>query len=277
MNRCVFLKRDFWGPFFCLVFVNIMAASASFAAPVTWEEQAERLQNVSASLLDGAPVGEPLQNTSAEVRAVVSFLPKVNSKIGSKSEKVPSSPVHAVPTLQFNAVSGRAFGVQLWGGYLPPGGEKLFGIKAKLSQWQVGGAVQGILPLQGFELFLPVGFQMGKATLTGPITAADSDDDFVSTTRFLYLAPGVRFPALNVWAGVLVANKNTKSEFKISSEGTNLSLIDMLSDSSFPYVTQASVGWFHASGVQLAVSELFVPKRVTMPRLLVSYQYSLGK
>ena len=267
----------FFGALFLVAGVSLLIFQPVFAQSVTWEQQAERLQNVSATLLDGLPLGEPVQSTSVEARAIFSFLPKVNPKVGSKSEKVPSAPVHSVPTLQFNAVAGKSFGMQLWAGYLPPGGEKLFGIKAKLSQWLVGGSVQGLLPLQGFELFAPLGFQMGKSNLKGPIASPSSDDTFTSSSRFLCVAPGIRFPALHLWAGVLLSHKNTKSEFNISSEGTNLALTDTLSDSSFPYATQFSVGWYHESGLQLALSELLVPKRITMPRLLVSYQYSLEK
>lgn len=52
---------------------------------VLWIEQAQRLQEVSASLLDTIPVTIPLPNAfSLGVRADVSFLPTPNPRVGGK-------------------------------------------------------------------------------------------------------------------------------------------------------------------------------------------------
>lgn len=256
--------------------------SVAFAQTgVTWEQQAERLQNVSATLLDAMPMGEPVNfPLSVQVKAIVSFLPKTNPKVGAKSEKVPSAPVHTVPTLQVGVQPFKGLekivGAQVWAGYLPSGGESLFGIKAKLSQWLLGGAlVTGGSLANGIEFYLPIGFQVGQANLKGAITEPHSTDVFTSKTTLLYLAPGVKLPALSAWANVMVARKSTHSQFSIPSDDTNLTLDDTLADASVPAAIQVSVGWMHASGVQIGLSEVWVPNRLNMPRLLLAYDHAI--
>lgn len=256
-----------------------LLTSAPCYAVVTWEQQAERLQNVSATLLDNVPLGDPVtSHFSIEGRALVSFLPKVDPTVGGKKEKVPSSPVHAVPTLQLNSTlySGKPLSLagQVWGGYLMPGAESLFGIKAKLSQVAAGGAGVIGYNLGAGEVFANIGVQYAKAELTGAITATNADDRFDATTLYYYVAPGYRITAVNIWFNFLIGAKRTQSEFNIKSDNTKVKLSDSLKDSSWPFASQVAVGWRHPSGFQVAASELVVPKRVTMPRVLVSYEYS---
>lgn len=249
-------------------------------ADVTWEEQAERLQNVSATLLDGIPVGEPLTTQlSVEAKTIISLLPKVDPTVGGKKEKVPSSPLHTIPTLQVNArfVDSQpyAVGAQAWAGYLMPGAESLFGIDAKLSQFGFGASVVGSYVIGSGALYANLGYQHTSANLKGAITAIGAGDKFDSKTSTFYAAPGYIFNDINLWANVLVAFKSTESTFEIPADHTKFKNTDDLGDTGFPFASQISLGWRHSSGIQIGASELYVPKRLLMPRLLVSYQYDL--
>lgn len=257
-----------------------VAVPALARAEATWEQQAERLQNVSATLLDAVPFADPVRNdASVELKAPVSFLPDVNPRVGAKKEKVPSAPVHAVPTLQGNARflrgSSYALGAQAWAGYLPSGGEKLFGIDARLRQWTAGGLVSPQFALGSFDAFLSLGAQYSDADLEGAITEPKAKDSFRSRTVLAFAAPGVVHRDSGLWGNVLVSAKRTKSVFEIPSDGTKFEITDRLSDSTLPVATQVAAGWSHESGLQAAGAMLFVPKRLVMPRLLLSYQYAL--
>jgi hypothetical protein len=250
-------------------------------ASVTWEEQAERLQNVSATLLDGVPFGEPVQRSvSVEARAGVSFLPKVNARVGAKKEEVPASPVHAVPTLQGNirlqgVLPGAASsGVQVWAGYLPAGAEKVLGLEASLTQWAAGAALQQGWQVGSMQMYVVTGAQYSDARIQGAITEKNAKDSFRAQTTLASGGTGLVHAASGFWSNVLVGGKKTTSVFEIPSDSTKFSLSDSLADSSLPLFAQAGTGWLHASGLQLGVAALWVPKRLVMPRLLASYQYA---
>lgn len=259
-----------------VAFQTIPALETS-AFGITWEEQAERLQKVSATLLDGVPLADPvIRPRSLELKATLSLLPKLNTTVGGKTEKVPASPVHTVPTLQYtqtlfgtNVVSS----LQLWGGYLMPGAEKVIGLDAKLTQYLYGGAYALNFKGSGTEFFTNVGMQMGAAELTGAITAATAKDEFTVRNQQFFVAPGLRFLAQNIWFGGYIGTKNTVSELYIPSDATRLKFEDTLSDASPGFVLQGSAGWAHSSGIALALSEVWVPKRLLMPRVTFSYQY----
>jgi hypothetical protein len=255
----------------------------AFAKEVTWEVQAERLQNVSAALLDNLPVGEPVSAQFAiGLGTQISFLPKPSPRIGGKSEKVPSSPVHAVPTVTLSGLPflnvgswGRFFGVQGWAGFLPPGGEKLFGVKAKLTQYSLGAAVLGAFPVTStFYVYSPLGFQYNNIDVEGAITASDANDSFKAKTSVFYIAPGIRYVPWKIWANVFLGKKTTRSEFKIPKDDTLFDIKDDLSDTPFPVITQLSVGTDLPYNFSANLSYEIMVERLTMPRLGLSYQYS---
>jgi hypothetical protein len=251
---------------------------AKQASAVRWQDQAERLQNVNASLLDAFPVGEPFQvPRSIEIKAAISLLPKVSPRVGGKEEKVPASPAHLVPTLQGNYLflknKGSGVGGHVWAGFLPPGGEKLFGISAKLTQYLAGFAGHYNYNYNAFEFFLPVGFQFTNIKVEGGITKTDAHDAFKASTNIFYMAPGVKIPAYSAWGSLLFGRKSTSSEFHIEEDATTIKIDDTLGDATFPLAIQGSLGWYY-NGIQVGLSELWVPSRVLMPRLLLSYQYA---
>lgn len=261
---------------------SVLLGADLAVASVTWEEQAERLQHVSATLLDGVPFGEPVQRSfSLELRASVSFLPRVNSRVGSKQEKVPASPIHSVPTLQANAavkgglLGATGTGLQTWAGYLPAGAEKLLGVNAKLTQWCVGAALQQSWRLSSVSLFLSGGAQLSDAQLRGAITEESANDSFQARTELAFFAPGLVHVSSGFWMNVLLGGKQTESVFEIPSDGTRFSLTDTLSDASPPLFVQPGAGWLFKSGIQLGGAVIWVPERLIMPRMLLSGQVAL--
>ncbi len=81
-------------------------SSASQLSAASWEEQAERLQMVSASLLDAQPLlsptidGQTKGSFRLEGKAIISVLPKMNATVGGKSEQPPQPPAHSIPTIE---------------------------------------------------------------------------------------------------------------------------------------------------------------------------------
>lgn len=251
------------------------------AQGVTWEQQAERLQLVSATLLDGLPIAEPVHaQISVGLKAIVSLLPTLNPQVGAKKEKVPSSPVHSVPTLQgdwnFYAKPPLRVSTRIWAGYLPAGTEKLMGIKASLSESIMGFMAEGQYDLNSMAtVYTQMGYQYSSVAIKGAITATDAEDSFLATNSFLYLAPGLKIPMYNVWANVLFGKRRGRSTFSIPSSNTNLTLTDTGADASFPFATQIAAGWMHPIGVQVGIAELWVPNRLAMPRMLFAYEYKI--
>lgn len=247
------------------------------AYAVTWEEQAERLQLVSATLLDAVPFTNPVTSSfSLQIQLPLSVLPKVDPTVGGKSEKVPASPVHTVPTLKISAFVGRSnlfdLGVQLWGGYLLPGAEKIVGIKAALLELAAGGAIVPSKNIGNVSIYIAFGGQLSQSELKGGITASDAHDEFTAKTTLLFVSPGFYSPATRTWGGLTIGQKTTESRFEIPADDTVFELTDTLSDSKFPYFIQANFGYNHPSGVQVAIGELWVPNRLLIPRLLVGYE-----
>ena len=260
--------------------IVILASSSAFGG-VTWDEQAERLQNISATLLDGIPFAEPIiKPRGVEGHAAISFLPKTNPTVGGKSEDVPSSPVHMVPTFQFGhrpagILSGN-LGYKLWAGYLPAGGEKLVNINAKLSQYLVGSSLSYTFPMgQSLSIHVPVGAQVSSATVRGAITAKDSNDSFDTSTMAFYLAPGLSLPLESLlgkggvaWSSLLLGSKTTSSEFQIPADDTDFNLKDNR------MMVQLASGVQLESGIQVGAGLLYVPERLMMPRLRLGYHYA---
>jgi hypothetical protein len=267
--------------FFCC-FVSL-AAIAAEPSRVTWEQQAERLQNVSASLLDSVPVSVvPAAGFRLGVAAAVSILPDVDPRVGGKSERVPSSPIHTVPQLQTSYGLGLAvvrLTGRVWAGYLPAGTESLIGLKAKLSQWTAGAALGVGVPLQIAPFVshpaVEVGVQVSEAELRGSITEANASDSFDSATALVFLSAGFQPERTGLHAVVLLATKSTKSKFVVSSSRTELELTDTLADAQFPYLLQGQIGWRFPLGVTVGVAELWVPSRLAMPRIFGQFEYLL--
>jgi hypothetical protein len=250
---------------------------------VNWEQQAERLERISATLLDGIPIPEPgTVKYGLGLKFDVSLLPKPNPKIGSKEEKVPSSPLHAVPTLKGYGLLDVSPRLRAGGfasaGYLAPGAEGLFGIKAKVSQYAAGAG--GSLAYKWnptLTLTTDVGLHATGGSVKGAITAPNAQDEFTFKTLVFYAAPGILLPSWGLWANLLLGSKSTEAELKIPSDETTLKTKDTLQDASMPLIFQAALGWSHkATGVSAGLAYLVVPARLYMPRIHAGWIYPLG-
>jgi hypothetical protein len=254
-----------------------MATSQVYA--IDWRDQAERLQNVNAAIFDSYPMGEPMaDHFYVEGKGAFTLIPDIDPQVGSKSEDVPSPPFHMIPVLQVGYVVGCAgvcFGVSGWGGYLPSGGESLIGLDAKLTQSLFGAGGSMIINAGRTKVSIPVGYQQINAHVTGAITEKDVDDDFKVDTSVVFVAPSVSFES-GLWTSLLVAKKQTNSEFHIEIDETVAKLEDDLSDVPLPVTIQASLGWIHKeTGIGLAAGQLLVPDRFVAPRFQLSYRFTL--
>jgi hypothetical protein len=276
-------KKKFY--LWSILLMAVVASGREVQAATWWYEQAERLQLVSAALLDGPPISEPVPlSPFVEFRMLTSFLPKVNPKVGSKSEKVPSVPFHAVPTLSGGlplAKSGRGTLVgTAWGGLLPlpKSIAKTIGVNASMNQYIVGMSSEFYFRLPTLTTYSSVGGQLGKATLSGSITAVDAQDSFEAKMLMFYLAQGVQFRKTPLWANGMVLFRKGTSAFDIGAEKTKFVRDDTLADAQVPLALQMTVGFSMLKrSLHLALSEYLVPNRLAMPRLSLIYQYQLGK
>lgn len=254
-------------------------------AAVWWYEQAERLQLVSATLLDGPPISEPVpQSGFIEARLLTSLLPKPNPTVGSKAEKVPAAPVHTVPTLVGGLPlksSGRYSLVgTAWGGYLPleKSMAKMIGIDASLHQSIYGLSAENIFRLQKFHLLTSLGAQVGSAELKGAITAPEAQDAFSAKMNLFFISQGIQMRNVPLWGNVMILLRRGKSTFNIRAEQTEFIRDETMADAQVPLATQLTVGISLLSRrLHLAVSEYVVPNRLVMPRVSMAYQHVLGK
>ncbi|MEY4065804.1 MAG: hypothetical protein RIR26_2012 [Pseudomonadota bacterium] len=271
-----------------LVLLAVAAASATSqqaTAAVWWYEQAERLQLVSAALLDGPPLGEPVPVSGfVEGRVLTSLLPKPNPTVGAKTEKVPAAPVHAVPTLVAGMpfkTSGRYSLVATgWGGYLPlqRGMAKLIGINASLNQYIYGLSAENIFRLNKLNLITSLGAQSGSAVLKGAITAPEANDSFSARMNLFYISQGIQMRNLPLWGNGMILFRRGKSAFNIEAEQTEFIRDDTMADAQVPLALQFTVGVsLMKRSLHLALSEYMVPSRLVMPRASLVYQYAIGK
>jgi len=249
-----------------------------------WYEQAERLQLVSASLLDGAPVAEPAPtSTFIEARLLTSLLPKTDPTVGAKQEKVPAAPLHTVPTFVAGmpiTTSGRFTLVGTgWAGYLllPESIASLMGVNATLSQYIAGASLESFFRLNTINLITSVGGQFGSYDLEGAITADDGEDSFKGSLTTLYLSQGVQARKIPLWANAMILMRRGTSTFKVGKEKTEFIRADTMADAPLPLAAQITVGYTLFDSVHLSASEYMVPNRAILPRVGVSYQYVFGQ
>jgi hypothetical protein len=268
-----------------VLLLAVIAPSPGALAATWWYEQAERLQLVSAALLDGAPISEPVPlEPFIETRMLMSLLPKPNPKVGSKSEKVPAAPFHAVPTLVGGLPlrkDGRGTLVgTAWAGYLPLAKSmaKIVGINASLSHYILGLSGEFYFRLPRVITYSSVGGQLGNASLDGSITAVDADDSFSAKMLMFYFSQGMQLRKIPLWANGMLLFRLGNSKFNIGAEKTTFVREDTLADASVPLAVQATIGYsIWDNRVHLALSEYMVPNRLAMPRISLLYQHQLGK
>lgn len=264
--------------------ISLVSTSATtLYADVTWDQQAERLQLVSASMLDAQPLMSPAGDGGERGqfriagKTIVSVLPKMNATVGGKSEQPPQPPAHAVPTLEGSyttARSGVGQGlIRIWSGYLPKAAAKQTGMKASAEQSIFGLSLGVQLPESAIlNSDVEVGQQWNNTTVEGGITEIDAQDRFLVKTKLRFVALTVKPKYFDrIWIQGQVSERQVSTHFEIPSDGTAFDLTDMSSVASGNAATQLTVGYEIAKGLQGAVGYLNVPQRVSMPRFLMSY------
>ena len=258
--------------------------TASVALATRFEEQAERLQNVSATLLDSVPAFSPglaAHPTSAVplslgLSSVVSLLPKVSPTVGAKTEKVPSSPVHTVPSLFVSArvPDWKNVSLDAYAGLLPPGGEKIFGIQAKLIQWQVGFRPSFSYSLSSASTLVGAPLvHYTVADMTGRIASHKSTKDSFIAKTLIYGAE-IQWQYRDFWASGLFAKKHTHSVFAIADDDTSLSQTDTLQDGPPGVLMQVALGATVLQNFSIGIAEIAVPQRLLMPKLVLEYRHA---
>lgn len=136
-----------------LLGITIGLSNSLRAEDEVWIQQGVRLEKVGATLVDAYPITEyPSRSAlSLDVKASASFLPNVNSTVGSKTENFPVAPVHALPIVQLNATLRKSTEIALvgkaWLGAYVPGSAGLMGVDANITQVIGGAALSPQLPL----------------------------------------------------------------------------------------------------------------------------------
>lgn len=262
---------------------SVLFYSAKAEAAAWWYEQAERLQLVSAALLDGTPISEPVPTTGhVGFRSIISLLPKPNPKVGDKAEKVPAAPIHTVPTLSGGfpiARSGRySLSMTTWAGYLPlpKSIAKILGVDASISQYIFGGSLENSFRHPRMFLITSIGAQYGKAKVFGAITEANVSDQFDAALTSAYISQTVQGRRIPMWINGMLVFRRGKSTFLIEKEKTEFVRSDTMSDAPIPFGLQVSVGITVKKSIHVALSEYIVPNRLIMPRFSLAYQYAFG-
>ncbi len=243
-------------------------------ATVVWEQQAQRLQDINASFLDAAPIVQPQSmGKGLKFHLPISLLPKVNTTIGSKSEKVPTSPIHTIPILSLFYGQG-GWSVDIWGGFLPTGAEKIMGLSSSVTEFLGGlkGSYSFVLS-NDIQTELSLGAQYSQADVEGGITEIDAKDSFKTQSTLFY--SGFSFIYSHVcWASLSLGIKKTKSTLDIPSDQAHLVTTDTLSDSTIPLYTTIMAGLTYNSW-KVGIGEHYVPLRLWMPKAFITYEYAL--
>jgi hypothetical protein len=253
------------------------------AHAVTWDQQAERLQLVSASLLDTAPVLTPTQAPYVlSGKSTVSVLPKMNATVGGKSEQPPQPPAHAVPTaevtLNQNVLSGVTASIRGWGGYLPGAAAGATGMSAACEESLLGASVGTWFDLRGAgKAGVEVARQSSHTEVTGGITETTAKDRFDVKTNLTSVAVTYAPDLLSgSWVQVQRIARDVRTVFEIPGDGTVFRLHDQSSLTSSKAATQIAGGYEFKNHISIAAAYIHVPERVSMPRMTVGYNLPLG-
>lgn len=148
-----------------------MLAVSCFAQGTTFQEQAERLQNINAFLLDFRPNTAPLPVKRSHLEAILDINPQptINTRVGIKNE--PVDPPSVVPKLRGRYLFSN--GLFLGAAFAP--GIKFEGYTAEFLSVELGYRFQ----LARWGLGLRASYTDGD--LKGPITETNVEDMFTFT------------------------------------------------------------------------------------------------
>lgn len=179
-------------------------------AQTTFQEQAARLQNINAFLLDFRPATAPLRfsRSTLEVSFDLNPQPTINTRVGNKDE--PIDPPSIVPKLRGRYIlSGGLF----IGGAVAPGIE-FEGYEADTISLEAGYRFE----IGAWQLGLRAAYTDGD--VVGPITETDAEDEFTLSNQSYDLSIGRRFGNLHVYG--IVGQVSTETELDIALDGVHL-------------------------------------------------------
>lgn len=191
----------------------LISTGAGFPEPagaVTYLEQAERIQQVYAYLIDYRPAGAPRvpKRGLIEVQAEVIPTPEVDHRVGAKDE--PFDPPAALPRVRAKYIA--SWGLMLGATASPP--VEAMGFSAPWVGAEAGlraalGAVHG--ELRGYWI---------SAQVTGPLTDTSAQDEFEVINRGYDLRLGLDLGAWMPYGGA--GRGHSTSQLTIESDGAVL-------------------------------------------------------
>jgi hypothetical protein len=190
--------------------ICLLLGCVSATAQTTFQEQAARLQNINAFLLDFRPASAPLRDEDGRLDLSFDFnlQPSINSRVGNKDEPVDTPSV--VPKLRGRYLFGSGFMV---GGAIAPGIEYQ-DYEADFYSVEVGYRF-GLLGLDwGLR------FSHSDGDVEGAITDNEIDDLFTFTNTGGELSVGMSFGAWHPYA--FAGGIDTDTELDIQSDGAHL-------------------------------------------------------
>ncbi len=236
------------------------------------EKKVHRVIQVSAAYFDLNPWNEPQDpQFRVSLKTPFSFLPKIPDK--EFEQNMPF--VHAIPVVVLNNSlwSNDAFRwtVGSWFGTLIPGIEHIVGVKASPRQWLVGGSTQVQHIVQNYKLWSELGLQTARTHVSGIEKPIRSEIETQSLLQ--WFGVGIKHQPLGLWMSGTLGLKDTNVNVA-GEEDVSLHEHDRLSDSQFPFWMVASVG-LDCDHWQFAFSEVWLPLRLTMPRVMISYRFGV--
>jgi len=180
------------------------------SAQTTFQEQADRLQNINAFLLDFRPgtAPVPVDKGRFELAFELAPQPSVNTRVGNKDE--PVDPPSIVPRLRARYLSANGF---LIGGTATPGIE-FMDYKAETVSFELG--YRFSLANLGFQ----VRASYSDGDVEGPITEKHVKDQFTFTNNSFDLACAKSFGRFHFYA--FLGYIDIETELDIESDGVHL-------------------------------------------------------
>ena len=189
----------------------ILLGSLSFVmGQTTFTEQAARLQNINAYLLDLRPVSDPARPDRSQIELGLDITPQpdIDTTIGRKEE--PLDPPSAVPRLRLRYLSQSGF---FAGGTYVPGLEFQ---DYEADYW----AAELGYRFRFRQLHAAVRVSAGDGDVTGPITENDASDFFQFSSRGADISAGIPFRSFHFYGFAGAADIET--ELDIEADGVNL-------------------------------------------------------
>lgn len=183
---------------------------ATCFAQTTFQEQAARLQNINAFLLDFRPATAPLRfsRSTLEVSFDLNPQPSINTRVGNKNE--PIDPPSVVPKLRGRFIMKNGL---FLGAAIAPG-VAFDDYEADTLSLEAGYR----FAWQAWRFGLRLAYTDGD--VVGPITERDVEDRFVLTNRSADFSFGRHFGRINLYG--LVGQVSTETELDVTADGVHL-------------------------------------------------------